>query len=152
VKDKFLGTRDAGNHVFNNGFAEEFWEFLLTHANPHTWRPESDNLFKFADTKKLPRNLEAIDECIGLHAYEQYYRNIYWSMRNLGVKYLRNKAELLSKLTSLVSTCGDDFDFAVAHAGFRDGIDAREIVLDGERYTDISPLLNKLGIQEKSPL
>lgn len=152
VEDKFLGSRDAGNRVFNNRYATELLTFIKNDADRNALRPESDNLFRFADAKGLEKDLEPIKENVGQHAFEQYYRHIYWSMRNLGVKYLRSKHDLLRKLYENIGTYRNDRDYLVAYEGFRDGMGQKKIVLDSSRYDSISPMLNVWGIQEKEPM
>lgn len=154
VKDKFLGIRDAGNHLFNNRYAERFHQFLLEKGNRDSWRPESGNLRQFADTNGLQRDLDPADpgHIIGLHAFEQYYQNIFWGMRNFAVKCLRDRQAVLERLKGLATQYVVDLDYAVALEGFRTGMLAKNVVLDRKRYTDISDFLQKLGTQEKSPL
>lgn len=152
VHDKFLGILDAGNQLFNNRFAEEFYQYLKNKGDKSCWRPESDNLFKFSDMKGLKRDLETPDKFIGLHEHEQYYRNVFQSMKNRAIKYLRDKNQRLNELEGLVAENKDDMDYIVALEGFRAGMEESELVLDKDRYTDISTLLKNLNITEKSAL
>lgn len=149
VKDKFVGARDAANHLYNNNYSQQLYDFFKN-AEPNSNRPESDNLFKFAKSHDLKVRISY--EIIGCHSYEQSYAHIYQGMFNLGVKYLHDKKSLRNRLESLAKGYPEDFDYKIALEGFLAGSESGEIVLDSEKYADITDLLNRLGITEKPPL
>jgi len=161
VKDKFVGIRDAANHLYNNNFSQQLYEFFVKNAEPNSNRPESDNLSKFSKLHGLKvyktylgkRSAnKKIPEFIGYHGHEQSYAHIYQGMSNFAVKYMGYKKIMRNRLESLNKKYPQDFDYKIAIKGFLAGSESEEIVSDSEKYADITDLLNSLGIAEKPPL
>jgi hypothetical protein len=109
VKDAWLGEVDRGNHFYNGKYAREALD-ILKKKTSRRLKPESDIC------RMLPYDNPFIKErVVGYHAYEQYYRDIFytfWMRARRDNKNLKSLADLKS---------GVAMDDEVARVGIRAG-------------------------------
>lgn len=149
VMDKFRGKCCSGCHLYVNRYSTD----LLTHLvnDVDDTRPENHLVLDFAKTHKLAH--EKSQFIVGLHDFEQYYRDLY-------AKYFRRAKRRKHEAEMLIHVLEErkkyyskeDQDFAVALKGLHDGIQANislKPLFDARHYQKIEEIL---PIQEKDAL
>lgn len=149
VMDKFRGKCCSGCHLYFNRYSEDLLEHLVN--DPDDTRPENHLVLDFAKTHELIH--EKSQFVVGLHDFEQYYRDLY-------AKYFRralrrkNEAEMLINILEERKRyySKDDQDFAVALKALHDGIHSNasdQPLFDARLYQKIEEIL---PIHEKDSL
>lgn len=149
VMDKFRGKCCSGCHLYVNRYSNE----LLTHlvSSPDDTRPENHLVLDFAKTHHLAH--EKSHFIVGLHDFEQYYRDLY-------AKYFRrarrrsHEAEMLIHILEERKKyySKDDQDFTVAIKALHDGLNSNtsnQTLFDARLYQKIEKIM---PIQEKDAL
>ena len=148
VLDKFFGgAAHAGNTLYRTSMLTSALEFIP--SDKKSLRPETAVLRKMAG---LGHSWKSIDQVIGIHGYEQYYRDIYRTMFVRSHKH-RPYADIL--LRHWRNHESSDDDFKAAALGLRDGL-----LFDGQVSLDVnafppqkvSVLLDTYRLEEKSTL
>ncbi len=140
----FDGDRKAGNRLYRTSLLVQGLESI---PNQETIRPETDTV-RAMETKGFP--WEVVDVTVGLHDYEQYYKDIYRKCFTQAHKH----QHLINVLFNPVWTrrAEKDPDYRVALWGLRAGqIFDGEVQIDTRQFPDqIEQLLAMQGLQEKA--
>ncbi len=145
--DKFtIAYRRGGVRLVRAALLEK----ALTHIHEpgKNIRPES---YVDGQMSKAGHPTVATQTVVGLHDYEQYYRDVY---RKAFIHGRKHANWIGSAVPQWKQVCSQDLDFRVALSGFFDGYlyDGR-LELDVDALpTDVSDLLASLGTSEKKPL
>ena len=148
VLDKFFGGEaHAGNTLYRTSLLESALDLIP--EDKISLRPETLVLRTMAK-KGYP--WKTMGGVIGLHGYEQYYRDIYRTMFVRARKH-RPYADIL--LRHWRNFEGSDDDFKVAPLGLRDGLLCEgTISLDVDAFPNqkVKSLLSTYGLSEKAAL
>jgi hypothetical protein len=148
VQDKFFGNMACGNNLFFNRWSGDCYNYLLKDGDSSLNRPESVNVDNFARRFKLESH--NVNETIGQHQYHQYYSHIYNSIRNRIIKSNpNNKQVMLRKITQAKAREPKDNDYHIAWEAANAGLKTEKMILDFNKYTDISNILEQYKITEK---
>jgi hypothetical protein len=142
VLDKFLGgPREAGNHLYRTSLLKIALENLP--LDPNTLRPETDTLSTMKQ-KGYPH--VSVSLLVGIHDFEQYYRDIY---RKCFVQAHKHLEYSQIYLTYWPSRTIQDSDYEVALNAYFDGIKyLGNVQIDAEQ--DIyAQFYEKLSLAEK---
>ncbi len=118
---------------------------LMPSAESGEVRPESVTILKLA---ARGWRHEQVAEVVGLHDYEQFYRDVYRKAFLQAHKHLYLADRMLALWRKLAAT---DADYAVALGGFADGIlsaEAAACTVEHPGY-DVAGALQRLQLQEK---
>lgn len=149
VMDKFRGKCCSGCHLYVNRYSNDLLSHLVSDVDDT--RPENHLVLDFAKTHALVH--EKSHFVVGLHDFEQYYRDLY-------AKYFRraqrrkHEAEMLIHILEERKTyySKDDQDFTVALKGLHDGIHSsvsNQPLFDAQLYRKIEEIL---PLREKDAL
>lgn len=146
--DKFFGgARPVGMHLYRTAHLAEALELIDLHQK--TLRPETWIMREMA---KRGRGWRQLDLVLGLHDYEQYYRDIYRTAFVHAHKHNRQLPYIMALWRRLSNV---DRDYQVALWGAQDGLaHAGEVQIDVRQFAD-SRLQERLlarGWPEKSEL
>jgi hypothetical protein len=114
VIDKFFGSpRKAGNHLYRTKLMHSALQYI---PNPlDAIRPESFVKIKMRENGYDGKELETI---VGLHDFEQSYRDIY---RKSFVQAKKHKSTVHSLIPLWQHLATEDMDYIIALRGFEDG-------------------------------
>jgi hypothetical protein len=147
LADKLMGfVRHGGPHLYRTTLLGKALEFLDEAES--SLRPET-----FVKDQMAARGHDWVQthRLLTLHAFEQYYSDIYRVMRVRAQKSGGQVPRLLKRARKLQAL---DADFLVVERGLRDGL-AHEgpIILDSQQWADHVPMvLSSLELTEKSDL
>jgi hypothetical protein len=147
IHDKLLGEyRNAGHRIYRTAHLPAALAVLP--APGTELRPEFETL------QRLERRGFPSAQCgvvLGVHDYEQYYRDLYRKAFVHGQKHPHWLSERVPKWRALAEA---DRDFLVATRGFLDGFQARaRAVIDAGQYGALADeALDDLGLEEKPAL
>lgn len=145
VMDKFRGKCCSGCHLYVNHYSND----LLNYLNDDATRPENQLVLNFSTTHQIKMLKSPL--VVGLHDYEQYYRDLY-------AKYLRRALRRRDEAEMLIHVIEarkkyfpkDDRDFDVVLKGLHDGIKGNiPASFDARNYKnieDLMPLSEKTGL------
>jgi hypothetical protein len=146
IHDKILGTyRQAGHRIYRTSLLPRALELV---PNPGTEiRPEFSVLHKMALLGHPSRRIGMI---MGIHDYEQYYRDLY----RKAFVHAKKHPELVPHFVARAKkTISNDVDFLVLLRGLWNGVEHRGAVrIDIQAFGNIEPILAGMGLQEKSEL
>jgi hypothetical protein len=142
----FGGSRKAGHHLYRTSLLSEALDCIPVDGG--SLRPESSAIKQMA-SRGFPSARKNLT--IGLHDFEQYYRDIYrkaFVHAHKHAAYIRHLDLLWRRLAS------QDPDYRVALWGLRAGRLSHGIVsLDARCFPqDLSSLLDRRGLREKKEL
>lgn len=146
VMDKFRGKSCSGCHLYRNRYARALYQHLNLEVDET--RPENQLILDFAKSHHLSQDKSRL--VVGLHDFEQYYRDLY-------AKYFRRalrRPHEAEALRSLIEErkhyfSPEDRDFEVVLKGLNDGMGAKTIPsFDARNYKKIDELM---PIVEKTP-
>lgn len=147
VVDKLFGVRrPAGNHLYRTALLARAVDLIP--AENTSLRPESDTILAMARRGYPWIQLEQV---VGIHDYEQYYRDIYMKVYLQARKFRRFKDTVLERWNNALG----DRDFEVAQRAWtdseamKDDVFADSAIAKGDRLSEV---LSELGLKEKSPL
>jgi hypothetical protein len=150
VLDKLLGgPRAAGNHLFRTALLPEALRHIRTEEVARSLRPETYVLRRMAEAG---HEWIQHDLVVGLHDYEQYYRDIYRTAFVHAHKHNRQLPYVMALWKRLAET---DRDYQVALWGARDGLAHRgEVRIDVRQFSDsrLQEHLQTRGWSEKPEL
>jgi hypothetical protein len=112
-------------------------------------RPESDTIGSMA--KRGCRWIQ-LDQVVGIHDYEQYYKDIYKKAFLQARKFCKFRESILERWDQLAKT---DLDYRVARFGWMDSERcSRDVYADNvtEHEGRVTEILYQLGVTEKLPL
>ena len=149
VMDKFRGKCCSGCHLYVNQYSKDLHAHLV--SNSDDTRPENQLILDFAKTHHMTH--EKSHFIVGLHDFEQYYRDLY-------AKYFRrarrrrHEAEMLIHILEERQKyySKDDQDFAVALKALHDGLNttaSNKSLFDARLYQKIEEIL---PLKEKNAL
>lgn len=149
VMDKFRGKCCSGCHLYVNKYSSDLLECLDDEGDDT--RPENHLVLDFAKSKHLVHEKSAF--VVGLHDFEQYYRDLY-------AKYFRRALRRKHEAEMLIHILEErrkyyskeDQDFAVALKALHDGIISKvtdQPLFDARHYRKIEEIL---PISEKDAL
>ncbi|MBN1841343.1 MAG: hypothetical protein JW883_03550 [Deltaproteobacteria bacterium] len=147
VLDKFFGgPKPAGNHLYRTRLLRQALDFIP--EDTVTMRPET-SVIKAMGELGFPWVQEAT--AIGLHDYEQYYRDIYRKALVHACKHRKHVSHLRAFWRNQPR---EDRDFQVALWGLQAGlVHHQRVTLDARMFReDVDILLNLKGWQEKGEL
>jgi hypothetical protein len=145
--DKFRGgPHTAGLHLYRSKHLSKALSFIAevsVDARPETYVKKAMD--------KIGHSWAITRQVLGLHDFEQYYRDIF---RKMAVRAYKSANELSPILDRVENFAPIDSDFLVALWGLRIGKASNKIPdLDVEEWrTEVSVLLTAHGVQEKAPL
>ena len=144
---KFHGGMIPGLHFYRTSLLRRALE--LAAASPLSIRPETTVARRMAEAGYPFRPLPVV---LGLHDYEQYYRDIYAKMFNRARKSA-NAGVLVQRLA--FHSASDD-DCRIAACGARLGVALRNLMpsqlITPNDVPEVELLLARLGLTEKRPL
>lgn len=158
VKDYFIGKADKGNHIFNGRYTKDALHILLNRTK-FLGKPESTIKNYLSG---LASTFYELEECLGYHGYEQYYKDIFYRfyLQRARNRDFRSKCPFLNK-----SFSGElPLDYKVARLGWRHGrrrsvakrlhsiVGHKFPISDGAMRKDFERRLSRLGIIEKEQL
>lgn len=147
VMDKFRGKCCSGCHLYLNKYSKALFEYPFL---PNASRPENHLVLHFAKTHHLKYKSNSL--VVGLHDYEQYYKDLYAKYYRRALRR-KGEAEMLKAvIEARKAYFPGDKDFEVVLKGLSDGIKAdRESfpLFDAKNYPPIESLM---PLSEKLPL
>lgn len=145
ILDKFFGgPRCAGNHLYRTSYLEKILKIVPTKGEPI--RPESVILETMVE-EGYPWKI--VPYLIGLHDFEQYYRDIY---RKCFVHSHKHQAFIELFLSHWRDKASTDIDYQVAVKGFANGIEHYGQVLIDTEQKIYQEGFSRLGLEEKEKL
>lgn len=143
VLDKlFGGLRAGGPHVYRTSYLNRAMQYTVNQGG--TNRPETYVMRKMT---QAGLTMPTIDEVVGVHDYEQYFRDIFRTAYFHSQKHRGHVAYLKSYWTRMSSS---DPDFVAALAGYRYSKHAIiNAPLDARAYGDATTYLAAAGIHEE---
>ncbi len=145
ILDKFFPVfRPAGNHLYRTAYAEKALKMIPQEGA--TLRPEATLLKNMAMAGYPWMQCDAV---VGIHDFEQYYRDIFRKCFLQGKKH----KELISYILDYwLKQSLTDEDFKVGLLGLLYGLNHNGTVLVDKRFEEnrINDILNQQNIQEKS--
>ncbi len=142
VLDKFLGgAREAGNHLYRTSLLKIALENLP--EDPNILRPETDTL---AAMKRNGYPNVSVSLLVGIHDFEQYYRDIYRKCFVQAHKHLEYSQLYLSYWPSRAI---HDSDYEVALNAYFDGIKYQGDVQIDAQQDIYAHFFEKLRLAEK---
>ncbi len=122
-----------------------------------TFDPDHDRpdrgYFELFQQHAFVTDIKMRDRSVGSHDFEQYYAHLYVKNINRCVRMDEvSRQGFLEKFTGLVERVPDNPDYQVSYRGFLEGFNRQRVVTDKNRYPDVGPLLEELGLVEKGPL
>lgn len=145
VFDRFFATeRPAGNHLYRTKYLAQALELIP--AEGTSLRPESSVMEAMKRQGVIWSQTPIV---IGIHDFEQYYKDIYRKNFLQGKKHILHASYLKQLWESL-----DDPDFAVCLAGFNDGAAYSDTVFVSKDFgvESCQRALAALGLSEKKDL
>jgi len=141
----FRGVR-FGMRMYRTAMLSRFRECVPAEGTER--RPES---FVVAKMKEEGGETTLLTEPVGIHDFEQYYRDVYRTAYVFGQKFVRRLPELLP---AWKEQKGTDPDFLIALRGVYDGLMASgDVVLNPAFYAEqAARAIRELGLEEKQPL
>jgi len=141
----FRGVR-FGMRMYRTAVLPRFREYVPSEGAEH--RPET---YAVSKLKEEGGETTLLTEPVGIHDFEQYYRDMYRTAYVFGQKFVRRLPELLPAWKDLKT---DDPDFQIALRGVYDGLMASgDVVLNPAFYAEQAALaIRELGLEEKQPL
>jgi hypothetical protein len=154
VRDKFRGKVYAGCHLYNSEDLEEALEIVT--SSDFIWnekRPESGASSSIAEMLGF-KNMNAKNDPMGQHDFEQYYGHILAKYYNRGIKDAKSFEKIWRMIEEKAERDPEDDDFKVALEGLSmaKGKDPDDMALDLRKYPDPRSVFTKLGIVEKDSL
>jgi len=149
VLDKFFGgLRYAGIHLYRTALLDEARKYI---AQSHSsLRPETFILRRMQELGYVFHQIEE-EFVLGLHDYEQYYRDIY----RKGFTHAHKHKYYVQYLSSFWQRmASSDIDYQVMMWGARDGLDFKgNVKIDVRDFSPdyIDDLLHKHALSEKRP-
>lgn len=147
VHDKLTGLyRQAGHRIYRTRFLEK--ALLEIPSTGTEIRPEFETLERM---KGLGFPSRRVDLVVGIHDYEQYYRDIY---RKAFVHANKHQIWLGDLVTRWKRLMADDADFRVALRGLYDGLMSFDTPkIDVDEYSSVSmTAVQELNLGEKREL
>lgn len=148
VLDKFLDSpRKAGNHLYRTALLQKALEYVTESVD--SIRPES---YVKTMMTRAGYDCRELEDIVGLHDFEQSYRDIY---RKCFVQARKHTARVQALHPLWEDLAGVDADYAVALQAFSDGIGYGGAVgIDGRAaFMDaFDRVLEVLEISEKEPI
>lgn len=148
IFDKLTGLfRQAGHRVYRTSLLKE----ALRHVpEPATvLRPEYETLLKMT---ALGHRSRRVAHVVGLHDFEQYYRDIY---RKAYVHARKSRGWVPLMVERCLRYAGSDRDFDVVLKGLCDGLTTNDAVSIDTRHFEgrlSDAWLKSIGLEEKPPL
>lgn len=148
VMDKFRGKCCSGCHLYSNQYSEALLEYSLE-GNPS--RPENDLILNFSKENHLKHGKSSL--VVGLHDYEQYYRDLYAKFYRRAQRRREEAEQLITVLEARRVYFPNDPDFEVALKGLKEGMKGEKALFslfDARTYPPIEqvmPLLEKLPLK-----
>ena len=146
VHDKLTGLfRKAGHRIYRTRLLTRALEAIPSPGSQV--RPESATLQRMQEWGFPSREVGLV---VGIHDYEQYYRDVYRKAFVHANKHQVLLADIVSRFKSL--PCTDD-DFRIALRGLCDGLMSTSAVrIDTRAYSsNARAAIRDLGIREKDP-
>ena len=146
IKDKILNreNRIGGIHLYNTKLLNIGYNYIGINENI---RPEATIL---KEMKNGGYGYKVSDINIGIHDYEQYYKDLY---RKSYIHAIKHKNKI--KIRELKNKINDDDDYKVILLGYEDGLKHRgEISINKNFFneTTLNEVLLKLELTEKLPI
>lgn len=144
ILDKLTGLyRQAGHRIYRTRFLPDALSEVPVLGEEI--RPEYATLETMA-RRGFPS--QCVDLVVGIHDYEQYYRDIYRKAFVHANKHPRLVGELVGRWKRLGL---EDRDYCVALRGLYDGLMCfKGVKIDVDAYPhDLNPMLEELGLSEK---
>lgn len=142
----FGGIRPAGNHLYKTKHLKKALSYV---ADPSFIRPETETM-----NRMVAQGLSYIEKSfpIGLHDYEQFYKDIYRKSLVQAKKHSTLEKSLFVPFWSRMAKI--DLDFQVALWGLEDGLNFNDQVrIDADQFTEMSTQrLLENNLVEKEPL
>lgn len=144
VMDKFRGKACSGCHLYVNQYSPQLFSHSLDQIDET--RPENQLVLDFAKKHQLIHEISPL--IVGLHDYEQYYRDLY-------AKYYRRALRRSYEVPMLLEIIEarrryfpqEDKDFDVVLRALQEGLKGKEIPpFDARSYRnieDVMPLTEK---------
>jgi hypothetical protein len=147
--DKFFGgpVWAGGHHLYRTSLLRKARQFLP--FNEETLRPETCVL---REMKKIGHPLLQLEAVSGLHAYEQYYRDIY---RQMSVRAHKHRSYVPYFLQHFQKLVAQDDDYKAATLGLIGGLANEELpAIDITTFpaAEVDNLLQVWGLREKKAL
>lgn len=138
VMDKFRGKCCSGCHLYANHYSGALFKHVVEGVDET--RPENHLVLDFAKTHSLI--CEKSPMIVGLHDFEQYYRDLYSKYFRRALRR-KHEAEMLIEVIEQRKTYfPDDLDFNVVLKGLRDGVKAESTPLfDARKYPKIEEVM-----------
>lgn len=147
IWDKIIGTyRPAGPRIYRTELLKRALEYVPEAGSEI--RPES---YVLEQIGKLGFPSRRVSQILGLHDFEQYYRDLYRKSFVHAKKHLVFVPNILQRCSYYL---GGDQDFLVVLKGLWDGLMYRgSVSIDSTRYLDsFHRAQAELGLEEKSKL
>ena len=147
IFDKILGTyRQAGHRIYRTSILKTARQ-LIPDAGTAI-RPEHETLQRLGKRGHPSRR---ISEVIGLHDFEQYYKDLYRKSFVHAIKHYPKAREILQRCAKNREA---DTDFNIIRRAVHDGLESTEqISIDKSKFDSRSDVaLRDLGLDEKQPL
>ncbi len=145
IIDKFLNSpREAGNHFYKTHLLEKAIQFI-----PDPLREIRPETFVKNQMRKAGYNLEVIEFIVGLHDFEQSYKDIY---RKCFVQSKKHFDRVIKLKTQWELIAKNDLDFKLALKGFTDGSKLQKFVgIDdkSDYMHNFNNILSDLSIKNK---
>jgi hypothetical protein len=146
VHDKLLGVyRQAGHRIYRTSLLPQA---LALVPDPGTeMRPEFSVLYRLALRGFPSRRIGTV---MGIHDYEQYYRDLYRKAFVHAKKHPEFIPQFISRIKALLDK---DDDFLIVLIGLWKGLEhTGSVRIDVGAFPDITPVLHALGMEEKRGL